>query len=141
MTIHTLSEENYYKHLKRPHHPPDDAMPEADFEAEYDALYDRVEANMSEHGENSAYSDGDYNLEPCIAKSRGLGFEITNPSIVTESLLRRLQALIIQHAPLWEIYMGSCHYDFGIFIGPEKIQMNRHPGLLRQLDEWVVDAG
>ncbi len=140
MTIISLSEEEYYKHLERPHNPPDPSMPEADFEAEYDALYDRVEAIMTEHGDNSPYSDGDYNLEPYIAPSRGLGFEITNPSIVTESLIRRLQALTIQHAPLWEIYMGSCNFDFGIFIGPESIRMNRHSGLLRQLDEFVVDA-
>ncbi len=116
-------------------------MAGADFDTEYDALYDRVEAIMSEHGENDAYGGGDYYLEPFIAQSRGLGFEITNASIITDSLLRRLQALIIQHAPRWELHLGSCNFDFGIFIGPESIRMNRHPGLLRQLDEWVVDAG
>jgi len=137
MTINALSEDEYYAHLDQPHNPPDPTMPTAAFDAEYYQLFDKVAAIMSEHGENNAYCEGDYYLEPHISQSRGLGFEITNPSIVTEHLLLRLQALVAQHAPSWELFLGSALCDFGIFVGPTIIRMHRHDNLLPQLNEFV----
>ena len=140
MIINALSEEAYYTHLDRPHNPPDPAMPTDAFDAEYYRLFDRVVAIMSEHGENNAYGEGDYCLEPHIVQSRGLGFEITNPSIVTEHLILRLQALVAQHAAAWELYLGSCQCDFGIFIGPTTISMHRHHNSLPHLNEFVANV-
>ena len=141
MTILALSEDDYYEHLDRPHNPPDETIPKAAFDEEYYRLFDRVASIMSEHGDNDSDGEGDYYLEPGITQSRGLGFEITNGSIVTEQLLRRLQALVFQHAPDWEIYLGSAQFDFGIFIGPTSIRMRRHNNnLLPQLNEFVANV-
>lgn len=140
MTIIALSEDDYYERLDRPHNPPDPTMPTAAFDEEYYKIFDRVAAIMSEHGENNSYGDGDYNLEPHISQSRGLGFEITNASIVTEHLLRRLQALLVQHAPDWELFLSSSECDFGIFVGPTTIRLHRHNDLLPQLNEFVTNV-
>ena len=141
MTIIALSKDDYYEHLDKPHNPPDEAIPTATFDEEYYRLFDRVSSIMCEHGDNNAYGEGDYNLESGIARSRGLGLEITNASIVTEHLLRRLQTVVCQHAPDWEIYLGSAQYDFGIFIGPTIVRLYRRSNnVLPQLNEFVADV-
>ncbi|HEY1083027.1 MAG TPA: hypothetical protein VGE29_12220 [Prosthecobacter sp.] len=111
------------------------------FDEEYYALYQRVEAIMSYHGTNDPYGQGDYTLEPYISESRGLGVSITNDAIVTAILLQELQSAVSQHAPQWEIYLGSGNYDFDLFIGPDCIWMNRNtPELLPQLSALVIDV-
>ncbi len=116
MTITTLSKEAYYGRLGLPHNPPDPAAPIGNFETEYYGLYERVAAIMSEHGVNNACGEGDYYLEPGKCESRGLGFDITNPSIVSIGLLLRLQSLVAQNAPSWELFLRSSQGDFGIFL-------------------------
>jgi hypothetical protein len=77
-------------------------------------------------------------LEPHIADSRGLGFEITNDSIISERLLLSLQELLVHHAPGWEIFLGSSLYEFGIFIGPGSIWMRRiNDEVLPQLQPFL----
>ena len=139
MSILELSEEDYYAKLDKAHNPPDASMTEAAFDDEYYALYRRVKAIMSEHGTNDPYDQGDYTLEPHIAESRGLGVSITNAAIVTPTLLQTLQGVVAQHAPKWEIYLGSSNYDFGLFIGPDSIRMHRNTrDQLPQLSEFVT---
>ncbi len=103
MSIVELSETDYYAHLERPYNPADAATTEAAFDEEYYALFRRVAAVLCEHGTNDPYNQGDYSLEPHIAKSRGLGVSITNAAMVTPNLLRILRDVVSQHAPTWEI--------------------------------------
>jgi hypothetical protein len=141
LRIISLSEDDYYAHLDKPHNPPDSSVAASAFDEEYYGLFQRVAAIMSEHGDNDPYDQGDYTLEPHIAESRGLGLSITNAAIVTELLLRKLQCVVSQFAPDWEIYLGSSQYDFGIFIGPTSIRMHRNNiELLPQIDELVASV-
>jgi|GEM_PF-1842556 len=142
MKILQLSEEDCTAKLAKPYNPPDASVDKAAFEEEYYALYQRVKTIMSDHGTNDPYGQGDYTLEPYMAESRGLGASITNDAIVTAELLHKLQAAVSQHAPQWEIYLGSGDYNFDLFIGPEIIWMHRNtPDLLPQLSKLITEIG
>lgn len=142
MTILQLSEEDYYTKLGEANNPPDPSVQTAAFDDEYYSLYERVKVVMSGYGENDPYGQGDYYLEPHIAQSRGLGLSISNAGIVTSELLQALQGIVSQHAPLWEIYLGSSEYDFGIFIGSESIWLHRNSSdLLPQLTKLIAKIG
>jgi hypothetical protein len=139
MNIISLAEEDYFQRLNSPHNPPSREVLGEAFDSEYYRLYDLVKSVMKDYGENDAYGEGDYNLEPHIADSRGLGFEISNESIISERLLLSLQGVLVHHAPEWEIFLGSALYEFGIFIGPGSIWMHRlHDGILPQLNAFLT---
>ena len=123
MKIIEIQEDAYSRRLKEPHNPPlsvDDKL----FQKEYYKLYNFIETALSEYGKNDAYGQGDYYLENSVIASRGLGFEVTNDEIVTPAFLSRLQNIVIQN-PSWEILLQSGKFDWGIFIGPDKIYLYR----------------
>lgn len=139
MKIIPLSQDAYYERLNRPHNPPDANVSEEAFEAEYHLLYDQLEKILNQFGENNAYGEGDFNLEPALADSRGLGLEISNDEFISEALLKDLQELLLKEAPAWEIYLGSGQYDFGIFISVENIWLHRTSReILAQLDPVIL---
>ena len=136
MNVIEISTQEYLERIDKPFNPPAADMPEEEFDREYYALYDLVEPLMARHGENDAYGQGDYCLEPAIARSRGLGMEITNPIIITYQLLEELQGILAIHAPNWEICLRSGEFDYGIFIGPSEVRVQRdNSELLKQLFE------
>ena len=139
MSIIPLTEEAYYQRLNSPHNPPSGELVGEAFDSEYYRLYDLVKSAMKDYGKNDAYGEGDYNLEPHISDSRGLGFEVSNESIIGEKLLLNLQEVLVHHAPEWEIFLGSAYYEFGIFIGPVSIWMHRcHEGVLPQFNAFLA---
>ncbi len=134
MTILEISKEEYLQRIARPFNPPEEGVSEENFDREYYALYELIEQVMTRHGVNDAFGQGDYYLEPYICRSRGLGLEITNPAIVTLTLLDELKALVAKNAPGWEIHLRSDNFDYGIFIGPTEIRLQRNnQELLKQL--------
>ena len=49
-------------------------------------------------------------------------------------LLDELKALVAKNAPGWEIHLRSDNFDYGIFIGPTEIRLQRNnQELLKQL--------
>jgi len=135
MRIIEPSKEEFFDHLDKPFNPPDASISKAEFHQEYYRLYNKLEAILSEFGENDSGGQGDYILEPLIAKSRGMGFEINKSAFVTKLLLLRLQELLISQAPNWEICLKSDNYDYYILIGPTSIRMHRdNARLLPQLN-------
>jgi len=126
MTILEISDEEHLERIDRPFNPPEEDVSDEDFEREYYALYELIEPLMARHGVNDAFASGDYYLEPSICRSRGLGLEINNPAIVTRALLDELKTLVAKHAPGWEIYLRSDNFDYGIFIGPTEILLQRN---------------
>jgi hypothetical protein len=136
MTLLEISDKEHGERLDQPFNPPDVDMPEDEFNLEYYSLYDRVDLVMARHGVNDAYGQGDYCLEPYIARSRGLGMEVTNPDIITHKLLEELQDILAAHARNWEIYLRSGEFDYGIFIGASAVRLQRKSKvLLKQLFE------
>ena len=139
MHLIELSNEEHYKKLDLPHNPPEASVSDKEFEVEYYSIYDRLELIVAEYGTNNAFSEGDYYLEAGIMRSRGIGFEITNDSIVTEELLHRLQHLIVNHAPSWEIHLRSGDFKYGIFVGCDQIFINRdRPAILAHLRSQIA---
>ena len=140
MRIIELSEDQYLKRLGSPYNAPDDSVCDTEFDDEYYDLFDKLEPLMAEFGTNNAYGDGDYCLEPRISRSRGLGFEVSNDTIVTEELLRRLQELVATHAPEWEIFLQSGFFEYGIFVGSSEIRIHRNnPGILVGIHSNALD--
>lgn len=136
MNVIEISTQEYLERIDKPFNPPGADIPEEAFDREYYALYDLVEPLMASHGENDAYGQGDYYLEASIARSRGLGMEITNPAIITHKLIKELQGILAVHAPNWEIYLGSGEFDYGTFIGLSEVRVQRNTSeLLKQLFE------
>lgn len=121
--IVTISEADHDCKIDRPHNPPESNLSEKEFDAEYYKLYDEVEEILARYGENNAYGEGDYYLEPHISNSRGLGLEVTNPQIITIELIRELSDAVRRIDPKWEIYLGSGVFDFGIFISATETQV------------------
>lgn len=121
--IHQLTEEDYYQKLDQPHNPPGSDLGEEAFDAEYYRLYDEVGSIFARYGENNAYGEGDYYLEPHIVDSRGLGLEITNSRIVTPNLISELSDAVRRIDPRWEIYLGSGVFDFGIFVSASEAKI------------------
>ena len=121
--IHQLTEADYYHKLDQPHNPPESDLGEEAFDAEYHRLYDEIEPILARHGQNNAYGEGDYYLEPHIADSRGLGLEVTNPRIITPNLISELSDAVRRIDPRWEIYVGSGEFDFGIFVSASEAKI------------------
>lgn len=121
ISTRTISEADFYRKLGEPHNPPESNVSEEVFDAEYYRLYDRVEKVLEHCGENNAYGEGDYCLEPHISASRGLGLTITNPGIISPELFEQLGECIRDTDTRWEIYLGSDEYDFGIFISSTEV--------------------
>lgn len=142
MKIIPLGQDAYYERLNCPHNPPGlDTSKEA-FEAEYYLLYDQLEKLLDQCGENNAYGEGDFYLEPALVDSRGIGLEITNNMFISEKLLTDLQGLLLKEAPGWDIYLGSGQYDFGLFIGGESIWLYRtNQEVLPQLEHLILPQG
>ena len=89
---------------------------------------------MASHGDNDAFGQGDYYLEPTIMRSRGMGFEVSNSKIVTMDLLHGLQKLVSENAPEWEICLRSDNFDYDVFISPSAVRVYRgNPDLLPQI--------
>lgn len=128
-----LSEAEYYDRLDQPHSPPEGDDSKMAFEAEYYRIYEEVESILARHGENDAYGEGDYNLEPHVTDSRGLGLEVTNPTIVTSRLIDELSDSLRRIDTRWEIYLGSSNYDFGIFISADEAKIFERDGSSLQL--------
>ena len=129
--ITTITEAEYYQKLGKSHNPPDADMMEEAFDKEYYKLYDEVEAIFDRCGKNDAFGDGDFCLSPHIAKSRGLGLEVTNTGIVSPALLEELSSAIRISAPGWEVYLGSGNFDFAVFISADSALLwRRDPAVL-----------
>ncbi|WP_395748544.1 hypothetical protein [Prosthecobacter sp.] len=129
-----LSKEDCLSRLDTPYNPPAPSVSDEEFSAEYYRLYDKLEELMALHGENNAFCEGDYYLEPTIMRSRGMGFEVTNSKIVTMDLLRGLQTLVTEHAPEWEIHFRSDNFDYDVFVGPSAVRIYRDsPELLPKI--------
>ena len=122
LSIRTISKADHHHKLDRPHNPPESNLSDEEFDVEYYKLYDQVEEIMSRQGENNAFGDGDYCLEPHIANSRGLHLEVTNPNIITRDLLTELSDSIGRIDPRWEVYLSSGDFDFGVFISATEAQ-------------------
>ncbi|MCF7786499.1 MAG: hypothetical protein K9N47_10280 [Prosthecobacter sp.] len=126
MTILNLSREDCSHRLDTPYNPPAPSISDQEFDQEYYLLYSKLEEFMAAHGENNAFGQGDYYLEPSIMRSRGIGFEVSNSKIVTTELLQGLQKLAADHAPAWEIYFRSDNFDYDVFINPSAVRIYRN---------------
>lgn len=136
MTILNLSREDCSHRLDTPYNPPAPSISDQEFDQEYYFLYSKLEEFMAAHGENNAFGQGDYYLEPSIMRSRGIGFEVSNSKIVTMDLLCGLHQLVNEHAPEWEIYFRSDNFDYDVFISPAVARIYRNTqDLLPYLDE------
>jgi hypothetical protein len=122
-----LTEKEHSEKLNKPHNPYDSQISDEEFLMEYDLLFERIEAILSEFGKNDPYGQGDYNLEPATSgKSRGFGVEISNAKMLTKVFLLRLQMLLRTYAPMWEIYLRSDQYNYGIFVAADTIRFYRN---------------
>lgn len=134
MTIFNLTREDCSLRLDTPYNPPAPSINDQAFAEEYYHLFDKLEEFMSAHGENNAFGQGDYYLEPSIMRSRGMGFEVSNSKIVTMDLLHGLQKLVSESAPEWEIYLRSDNFDYDVFISPSAVRIYRdNPELLPKI--------
>jgi hypothetical protein len=126
MTILNLAREDCLHRLDTPYNPPASSVSDSEFDQEYYLLFTKLEEFMASHGENNAFGQGDYYLEPTIMRSRGMGFEVSNSKIVTMDLLRGLQKLVSDHAPEWEICFRSDNFDYDVFISPSTVSIYRN---------------
>ena len=126
--ILSLTESDHDLKIDSDHNPPGETTSRDEFDREYYRLFEEVAEIMARHGANDSYEQGDYYLEPQISDSRGLGLVITNPDIVSPALLGQLSEAIRRTDPLWEIYLGSGEFEFGIFINAEKAFVWRAEG-------------
>lgn len=134
MTILNLTRVDCSHRLDTPYNPPAPSISDQEFDQEYYHIYSKLEEFMAAHGENNAFGQGDYYLEPSIMRSRGIGFEVSNPKIVTMALLRGLQKLAADHAPEWEIFLRSDNFDYDVFISPAAVRIYRdNPELLPKI--------
>ncbi len=123
MTIRTISRAEYTERLKTPYDPP----PEIDevFEAEYFKLFDRLENTLKNFGKNDPYGEGDYYLAASVARSRGLGFVVTNDEIVTVKFLTEIQETLQESGLNWEITVKSQLFEWGLFVSATQTDLYR----------------